>query len=410
VVSLGGVLFFTPWGCAPPPEVNTPLPAADRIMRVNILPDVSQAALSGEGCSFRTSLEPTWRPLALPRGVVLSYRDGWYAGNTLLGRGELVLRADTVGGVTIADAPGATEARQFTCRGQYRLVASAGNRFDVVNDVDLDEYLKGVLARELLPNWRPVTYHAQAIVARTYALYVRRTAPSARHFDVWATERSQVYGGLAAETALSREAAAATAGLVAAWGPAGSEKIFKTYFSSCCGGITQSARDAFGDPDIEPLREQSSGTLCSASPRFTWGPVVVARSELSQRIKTWGQRRNRPEANLGTIRAVQIAQRNRLGRPIAYTIDDSRDLRYTLRAEDLRTAVNTDAPEGARLYSGFVENVVSDPQYIRFVGGRGFGHGVGMCQWCAEARARAGMRYEDIVLAAYPGAVLVRAY
>ena len=47
---------------------------------------------------------------------------------------------------------------------------------------------------------------------------------------------------------------------------------------------------------------------------------------------------------------------------------------------------------------------------IVVINGRGFGHGVGMCQWCAEARARAGMRHEDILLAAYPGARLLRAY
>jgi stage II sporulation protein D len=57
-----------------------------------------------------------------------------------------------------------------------------------------------------------------------------------------------------------------------------------------------------------------------------------------------------------------------------------------------------------------VDNNNNEPDSVRFLGGHGHGHGVGMCQWCAEARARAGMRHEDIVLTAYPGAKLKRAY
>ena len=61
------------------------------------------------------------------------------------------------------------------------------------------------------------------------------------------------------------------------------------------------------------------------------------------------------------------------------------------------------------LFSSFVK-VITDAENVRFVEGHGFGHGVGLCQWCSERRAEEGMRHEDIVLAAYPHAKLVRAY
>jgi peptidoglycan hydrolase-like amidase len=56
--------------------------------------------------------------------------------------------------------------------------------------------------------------------------------------------------------------------------------------------------------------------------------------------------------------------------------------------------------------------VITEPgsDVIRFVDGHGNGHGVGMCQWCSQIRAEAGMRHEDIVLSAFPRAKLIRAY
>ena len=64
----------------------------------------------------------------------------------------------------------------------------------------------------------------------------------------------------------------------ASWSPMGSpgrEVIFKAYFSSCCGGIAQSAADAFGDDNIPPLADQNRGKCCSDSPKFNWGPIAI---------------------------------------------------------------------------------------------------------------------------------------
>ena len=385
--------------------MNGELPPADRVIRVNIIPGVDQVTLRAtEAPVYFTSLDGTTRTLGLPRntGVALAFaNDGWRIGATLLGRGELVIRPTTVGSVYV---------NNINYRGQFRFVPTAGERFDVVNDLDLDGYLAGVLAKELLSGWLPSTYHAQAVVARTYAMYEKKTGSASRHFDVWATTASQVYGGIPAETSKSIEAANNTAGLVVAYGPSGHEKIFKAYFSACCGGITQSVHDGFGEPLIEPLTEQNVGTLCSGSTKFNWGPIVIGKEDLSRRFRAWGQKRLNPMQNLGTIRSLEIADRNRFGRPVRFNVYDSKGLRYTLKSEELRWAVNTDAAEGTKLYSSFVQEIINEPDRVRFVGGHGSGHGVGMCQWCAEARARAGMSYEDIVLAAYPGAKLVRAY
>ena len=93
--------------------------------------------------------------------------------------------------------------------------------------------------------------------------------------------------------AKSRRAVEDTAGIVVAYGPPGEEKIFKTYFSACCGGITQSAADAFGEAYVVPLSDQDVQGLCRQAPRFNWGPIEISKAELTRRLRLYGQRRDR---------------------------------------------------------------------------------------------------------------------
>jgi stage II sporulation protein D len=234
------------------------------------------------------------------------------------------------------------------------------------------------------------------------------------YFDLYPDQRSQVYGGYEDETARSRAAAESTAGVVLAYAPSGgTERIFKTYFSACCGGVSQSASDAFGESYLVPLSDQDVQGLCSVAPKYNWGPVEISKAELTRRLKVYGAKRNRGEVNMAPLIKLEIQSVNRFNRPIRFVATDANGTRYSLSGEELRNAVNggatKDSPE--RLYSSFFK-VVNEPNsdVVRFVEGHGNGHGVGLCQYCSEARAEAGMRHEDIVLSAFPRAHLVRAY
>ena len=124
---------------------------------------------------------------------------------------------------------------------------------------------------------------------------------------------------------------------------------------------------------------------------------------------------------MALVSSVGVQAVNTHGRPIRFLVTDAKNTRYSLSGEELRWAVNTDAeadPVKAdpvksaaprTLKSSFVK-VISDSDEIRFVDGHGWGHGVGFCQWCSQRRAEEGLRHEDIVLAAFPRAKLVRAY
>ena len=326
---------------------------------------------------------------------------GWRIGSASLPRGELHLNPGVDGSVFIDRA---------NYHGTFRLIPQGADHFDVVNDVNIEHYLPGVLPSELFPDWHPEAYKAQAIVARTYGLYEARTDGSGRSFDVYADQRSQVYNGIHAESVKSRAAASDTGGIVVAFGPAGHEIIFKSYFSSCCGGIGQSAQDAFGDPDLPPLRAQNRGNCCAQSTKFHWPTVSIPKAELTRRIRAWGAWKKQPEKDLPPLTKIDVMASNGLGRPIRFLVTDARGGRRMFRSEQLREAINTDAgPNGPKIFSSCCKPL-DDGASIKFTEGRGYGHGVGMCQWCAQSQAVGGWNNEAIVLSAFPGARLVRAY
>jgi stage II sporulation protein D len=398
-------LAFSPLACTQTHQPYQPNPAAPQI-RVCLLEKQTQIMLSAtEPPLVRLNDETPGRRLNIPSGssvAILLTPAGWQIGNIPLGVGTLTIVPATDGTVSVNNKP---------YHGKYRLVPQKEG-FDVINDVDIDSYLKGVLADELYKPWLIETYKAQAITARTYALYESRTArasASVKAFDVYDDTRSQEYGGISSETAKARQAVDETSGVVIVYGNPGQEKIFKAYFSSCCGGISQSAADAFNEPYIPPLSDQNNHSLCSASKWFNWGPIVVPKSELTARVRAWGEKKKRPERNISTLASIDIVAVNRWGRPTRFVITDTSGNRFSLSGEELRWAVNTNATETTRLRSSFVKTI-NEPDAIRFVDGHGNGHGVGLCQYCAEARAEAGMRHEDIIVSAFQRAKLARAY
>jgi stage II sporulation protein D len=117
----------------------------------------------------------------------------------------------------------------------------------IVDDADLEDYLRGVVPAEMPPTWPAEALRSQAVAARSYALTSRRPAEP---FDVFADTRSQVYNGVGAESPRSTDAVRATAGIVLMFGTS----IARTLFHSSSGGRTASADEVFGGPPVPYLR------------------------------------------------------------------------------------------------------------------------------------------------------------
>jgi stage II sporulation protein D len=413
IVFIFAVAILSAGGCgqdvSPPPNPASPL------IRVQILGDCRQVDIAAsQPVTAYSAGSPDVKRLEISRGqiapIVLGPK-GWQVGNVAFAPGELHLVPATVGSVAIGKvdnpATAATDMRAY--RGGYRLVPTGGGFFDVINDVDIDSYLKSVVSSEMPRTFLIEAYKAQAIAARTYALYESRTAGRTRGFDVFGDVRSQAYGGISAESDKSRQAVDETSGIVLTINTPSGPQLFKAYFSSCCGGVTQSNVDAFGEEPVAPLVEQYVGPICAESPRYSWPEMVVRKDELTRRFRAWGTRHGQPESTMGPLTAIDIAAVNRFGRPSRFFLTDARGYRYSLSSEDLRNACNTDIGTQQVLFSSFFKPV-NDPQVVRFTDGHGWGHGVGMCQWTAQVRAEQGMRHEQILLLAYPQSRRVRAY
>jgi stage II sporulation protein D len=401
------LVLLYPLGCSSALDSSVKFGDAPHI-RVRLLAGADNITLScGVPPLYQLSNQANSQLLNSPKNAVFTLSltpQGWMAGNANLG-GSL--------GTTLhlqPDHDGSVSINGVAYRGKFRFIPVGGTKFDVINELDLDSYLAGVIAKEMPDKWHEQAHKAQAIVARTYALYEKNHSGRDRYWDVSPDERSQMYGGIPAETAKSRKAVAETAGIVVAYAaPGQTPQIFKAYFSSCCGGVSQSAAEAFGETYIPPLSDQDVHSACRASPKFNWGPIVIDKSELTRRFRLYGKHGNKPEQNIAMITHVEAQYENRWHRPVRFLITDARGNKFSQSGEEFRWAVNSGSTPDTMLFSSFVK-IIDDSNQVRFVEGHGWGHGVGMCQWCAEKRAEDGMRHEDIVLSAFPTAVLARAY
>ena len=296
--------------------------------------------------------------------------------------------------------------------GSIRLVARTDlgpPAFDLVNHVAVEAYLPGVVAKELYQHWHPQTHAAQAIAARSFACS-EHAQFGHRHYELTNTASSQVYiGSVKHRRAL--EAVAVTRGTVLGY----DGLLVPGYYSSCCGGLAANAMDAIGPSplnDVPPLHGREGEDVCVDAPVFRW---TVERPEpaLRQRLIAYGRAKKHGDLpKLARLTSIEVAASNRHRRPTRYAITDEAGLTAQLSAEGMRDAVNYDgsglqSPK-RRLWSSNITVAVRDGRAV--FEGRGFGHGVGMCQYGAETLARDGRDYRGILAWYYPGADLVRAY
>ena len=180
--------------------------------------------------------------------------------------------------------PGSTPLRvgKLPYRGKLVLVSN-GKRLQIVNSLPLDAYVLGVVGREMPASWPAAALEAQAVAARSYALAELENVVTARAFDVYSDTRSQVYGGIAAESAPVTAAVQATAHQVVLYGG----KVATTYFSSSSGGRTVSASEAWGKP--VPYLVSVDDPYDTLSPYHNWGPVLIDARKAARQLKVPGE-------------------------------------------------------------------------------------------------------------------------
>jgi stage II sporulation protein D len=173
------------------------------------------------------------------------------------------------------DAP-LTTARRY--RGSIQ-VDLTGGKLRAINFVSLEHYLYGVVPSEMPYTWHPEALKAQAVVARSYALAVRKSGA----FDLYPDTRSQVYLGVDHEQPSTNAAVDATAGKVVLY----QGQVAKTFFFSTSGGRTASSADVWGT--AVPYLVSVPDPYDSISPHHDWGPVVYTGAKLARALKLPGR-------------------------------------------------------------------------------------------------------------------------
>ena len=337
-----------------------------------------------------------------------------------------------------ASPGGSLRFGELECPGTVRAVPvpDAPGAIDVVADVPMEDYLPGVVAKELYRDWGIEAFRAQAIAARSFAVCEHAHWSTRRHYDVVAGEASQAWAG-AVKDAKPREAAASTRGMVLAY----EGRVVPAYYSSTCGGTPATAVESITrnpNHDIPPLARADGGVpvagpCCSAAKHYRW-KQDFANADVCAQLRRWAAEQLAPpdarrahsiEAETGTdapladlsrlrrIASIDVSAVNAAGRPSRLRLVDQDGRAIDMRAEEFRRAIAF-APEGQpapkeRLRSSHLVRAAVQGDRIRFEG-HGYGHGAGMCQHGAQALAVSGRSAAQILATYYPGSTVVRAY
>ena len=154
------------------------------------------------------------------------------------------------------------------------LVVWGSSGLYAIDDVPVDEYVRGSVSWEMPSTWSQQALRAQAVAARSYAL---AAVSPGRLFDLFPDTRSQMYGGVRAETAATDAAVAATRGQVIAW----QGRVAIAFYSSTSGGCTAALADGMPGAQRLPYLRSVPDPYDSIAPEHAWGPIPVSGDRLA---------------------------------------------------------------------------------------------------------------------------------
>lgn len=356
-----------------------PPPGDDPLVRILLVEGAAALPLQLEGdWRLYEAAGPQWTPQGegLRLSGELELRGGRVvpaAGESLPLPGERCLLAPAERGQGAAPPFGLLTRRY---RGTLRVQQLPDGRLRAVNAIELEDYLSGVIGHEMPLSWSDEALKVQAICARSYA--VRELKPG-RDYDMERDARSQVYKGVMAEDARARAMVEATRGQVIKH----EGRVITAYFHSTCGGDTVPASWVFDwvKQDTPPLMGASECT-CQASKYYRWEKEGVDLSQLR------GIKVRFP------LQKLEIEHWPRGGYVKRVVLTGKEGQTQAIQGYRARSRFGLRAPcfEGALRPDGKTADFK----------GKGWGHGVGMCQFGAEGFAKQGWSAEEILRHFYP--------
>jgi stage II sporulation protein D len=287
-----------------------------------------------------------------------------------------------------------------TYKGSLRIVPF-GKFVDIINYIDLENYLKGVIPKEMPLGTGNENYEALkafAICARTYAL--KKINEGKKLFDIFSDTRDQVYAGESAEELISSRAVEETRGTILVY----DKKPAVVYYHSTCGGFNENVENVFRQTPLPYLISVKDGEkpFCKISPRFEWEEVYSENQFIDKLFEA--KLINEKNYNISDI---NISRKFASGRiDDLEIILDGRNGRKEIHlfTGEIRSRIRT--PERNLLLWSTMFNVEKRSNGNIMLTGKGFGHGVGLCQWGSIGQSQMGIEYTEILEHYFPGTEL----
>jgi len=287
---------------------------------------------------------------------------------------------------------------EMKLRGKLKIINNS-NSVMMINTLDLESYLKGVIPKEMPLGKGNENYEALkafAICARTYSL---QQLNSKKNFDLYIDVRDQVYGGVDVESEISNSGVDETKNLILTY----DGKPAKVFYHSTCGGKTEDVKNIFGIDSAHYLSgiEDGNDPYCSISPSYNWEEdytpeIFIERLENANLVND----------DFDVLENVYIVSRFKSGRVNELRIDLSSSqtgetTSVTLKGNNIRSVIRTSNSKSI-LKSIWFDLLMDENKNI-IITGKGYGHGVGLCQWGAIGQSRAGKNFREILFHFFPG-------
>lgn len=370
------------------------------------------------------------------RSIVVVRQDGTilfsYASLSLI-----PLRMEVVSGLeTVMSVEGVRH------RGVIEFLLNQDNRFTVISLMDIDDYLKGVVPREVSSTWPLESLKAQAVVARTYA-YANRGKHAAEGFDICThSTHCQAYGAIECERESTNQAVEETEGVVLFF----NGRPAATYYHSDSGGHSENAENVWSAPIPYLVGVPDPYGVMAGSTQSSW-QMELSQEDLQAIVRHNG-------VDVGTILSLRTPERYLSGRvaelllsgtqgSLIYTKQQPRllngtsvlfALRSTMYTIEIKsTPVVVASAKGQSTLTSLQNAYVATASGVRqlpvasqytvrgssgttsinavptsfIFNGNGWGHGIGMSQWGAKGMAELGHSYAEILLHYYRGIEIV---
>jgi stage II sporulation protein D len=303
--------------------------------------------------------------------------------------GKIYLKGKDLGPELRISADGPIKFMGKSYEGSFQVLKS-GAKFLVVNQLDIDDYLEGVVKNEMSPKWPIEALKSQTVLARTYAAQ-KIQKPRTEFYDLAATVDDQVYGGMSDLDPAIDQAIKDTSGEVLFF----ESCLAEVFYHSCCGGQTEAAEYVWAGVG-KPYLKSVKCDFCQECPAYFWRfPETGAMS--------------------GTLLAAELGYE---GEDIEYmNVSEQSPSGHALKVKvKFKGGHATEIAGGdfrLRLGRGGVRSTLFKIQkepggFVIF--GSGSGHGVGLCQWGAKGMAEQGKNYREILDFYFPGTTVKKLY